>query len=200
MHHHHLFATDPRLQQAITQVKPLEIGEIGTDIYGSLLRAIVFQQLSGKVAEVIYARFVGLFNEQYPEATTLAQMPIEMLRTVGLSNQKANYVKNIAAFSLEQNLHFDYINSLSDEELVQYLTQIKGVGRWTVEMLLIFTLQRPDVFPILDLGIRNAMIRLYEVEETGKAQLQRLHEIAAVWQPHRTLACRYLWRWYDSMK
>lgn len=198
--HQHLFAADPRLQQTITHVKPIEMGEIGTDIYGDLLRAIVFQQLSGKVAEVIYARFLDLFDEQYPEATTLLQMPIETLRTVGLSNQKANYVKNIAAFSLEQNLSFDYINSLSDEDLVRYLTQIKGVGRWTVEMLLMFTLQRPDVFPILDLGIRSAMIRLYGIEETGKAQLQRLHEIATVWQPHRTLACRYLWRWYDSVK
>lgn len=198
--HQHLFAADPRLQQTITHVKPIEMGEIGTDIYGALLRAIVFQQLSGKVAEVIYARFLDLFDEQYPEATTLLQMPIETLRTVGLSNQKANYVKNIAAFSLEQDLSFDYINSLSDEDLVRYLTQIKGVGRWTVEMLLMFTLQRPDVFPILDLGIRSAMIRLYEIEETGKAQLQRLHEIATVWKPHRTLACRYLWRWYDSVK
>jgi len=162
------------------------------------VRAIVSQQLSVKAADTIYNRFLGLFKNGVPDAKSILKLKDDKLRSVGLSYQKAGYIKNIATFSLEQSLDHKLLKVKSDDELVEYLVQIKGVGRWTVEMLLMFNLNRPDVFPKDDLGIQNGMKKLYNLTSERKALLKEMEEIAESWRPHRTLACRYIWRYKDA--
>ena len=169
------------------------------DLYYKLLGSIVSQQLSTKVAAVIFKRFNELFPDHYPHPHLLAQMPDELLRSAGLSFQKIGYVRNVAAFAAAGNLEHATIDALEDEALIKHLTQIKGVGRWTVEMLLMFALERPDVFPLDDLGIQNAMKRHYGLEETGKALRLRMQEIAENWRPYRSIASKYLWQSLDNM-
>lgn len=169
-------------------------------VYYDLLESVVSQQLSVKAATTIFTRFCTLFPNSYPLPELVIDMPVQQLRDVGVSAQKAGYLKNIAAFAQENDL--DQVNweSLSDSEIIHFLTQTKGVGRWTSEMILMFSLGRPDVFPADDLGIQQAIIRLYELTETKQALRQRMLEIAEPWRPYRTIACRYLWRWKDQIK
>jgi DNA-3-methyladenine glycosylase II len=181
-----IIAATPLLPIASTKVP---------DIYLSLLNSIVSQQLSTKAAATIYDRFLNLFEHKYPTAATLLATDIDDLRKAGLSQQKANYLKNVAAYHLEKTIDFEQLSQQTDEEIIAALTTIKGVGKWTVEMLLMFVLHRPNVFPIDDLVIRKKIILAYDVAETGKALYPRLTEIATAWEPHRTLACRYLWAW-----
>lgn len=170
----------------------------GKDVYYDLLESIVSQQLSVKAAATIHGRFMALFEDGIPYPEKLLALDVPTLRSVGLSNQKASYMHNVAAFFVQEKLHGANWDTLTDEEIIQKLTKIKGVGRWTVEMILMFTLGRPDVLPVDDLGIQQAMKRLYELEETGKALRARMVEIAEPWRPYRTHACRYLWKWKDS--
>ncbi len=192
-----LWNNDPvmqRLAASIPQPQPSAV----QDPYVYLLRAIISQQLSTRVASVICERFLNLFPGRYPHAEAVLAMPAETLRAAGLSGQKTSYLKNIAALHRSTPIDPAHLEALSDEEIIRHLTTIKGVGRWTVEMLLMFPMNRPDVFPIDDLGIRQSIISLYGVTETGKAQLQKLTAIAENWRPHRTLACKYLWRARDK--
>lgn len=167
-------------------------------IYCDLLNSIVSQQLSVKVASVIFSRFCTLFPDNYPHPELVIALEPEQLRSVGLSGQKAGYLQNVAAFFLKNDLENHPWDTMSDAEIIDFLSQIKGVGKWTVQMLLMFTLERPDIFPIDDLGIQQAMIRLYGLTETGKELKKRMVALAEPWQPHRTLASRYLWRWKDT--
>ena len=137
-------------------------------IYYDLLSSIVSQQLSGKAATTIFNRFLTLFPDHYPHPDLLSQLDIPILRSVGLSNQKAAYLKNVALFSKQYDLENHAWDSMSDVEIIEFLTQIKGVGTWTVQMLLMFTLSRPDVLPLGDLGIQQGMAKLYSIEATGK--------------------------------
>lgn len=170
------------------------------DVYPNLIRAIVSQQLSVKAAATIHRRFLELFPERRPEPGLVLDMRIDTLRSAGLSRRKAGYVQNIARyFSNKQLLNRNW-TGFDDESILQELTQIKGVGRWTAEMVLIFTLRRSDVFPVDDLGIRRMMIELYKVDkQLPKRRLYReLTQIAEAWRPYRSYACRYLWRWKDQ--
>jgi len=188
---------DPVLKKLIETLDIPMLSSQG-DLYEDLIRSIVSQQLSVKVASTIYRRFLDLFTDghAYPEEVIALDLP--SLRAVGLSRQKASYIQNVADFFVREKLEQKDWSVLKDEEILEYLTQIKGVGIWTVQMILMFTLERPDVFPLGDLGIRNTMIRLYEVEENGKQLKPKLLEIAELWRPYRTLACRYLWQWKDG--
>ncbi|MDB5477611.1 MAG: DNA-3-methyladenine glycosylase 2 family protein [Alphaproteobacteria bacterium] len=170
------------------------------DLYLALLDSVMGQQLSTKAADAIFARFCALFPKNYPEAKKLLKMPEEKLRGAGLSGAKVKYAKNIAAFHLEFPITNEHLAHLSDEEILEKLTRIKGVGSWTVHMLLMFAMGRPDVFSPGDLVIRQMMVEHYGIEETGRAQLARLHEIAETWRPNRTMACRYLWNARDAAK
>jgi DNA-3-methyladenine glycosylase II len=187
------------IAEANTQVylKPPE-----RNVFSALLESIVSQQLSVKAADTIYARFVHLFPEKMPTPTLILALEEDTLRGVGLSLQKAKYVKNVASFALENSLETTDLEPLSDEELISLLTQIKGVGRWTVEMILMFTLQRHDIFPIDDLGIYQSMIEAYQIDATQdkKEIRKKLSAIAENWRPYRTWACRFLWRWRDRNK
>ncbi|MEO1408273.1 MAG: DNA-3-methyladenine glycosylase 2 family protein [Bacteroidota bacterium] len=170
------------------------------DVYVALLRSIISQQLSTKAADTIYGRFMGLFPRSYPTPRRLLQLSEADLRGVGLSRQKAQYVTNVARFTLREKLRSLDWSTYSDAGIMDFLGQIKGVGPWTVQMILLFSLGRPDVFPVKDLIIAQSMVKLYGVEAQGRAQLARLEAIAEAWRPYRSTACRYLWRWHDQKK
>lgn len=168
------------------------------DVYLALLESIVSQQISVKAADAIFARLCELFPNNYPKADALLALPFDDLRAAGLSGQKVKYVQSVADFSLTNRMDRPFFDPMTDEEVVQYLIPIKGIGRWTVEMLLMFVLDRPDVFPIDDLVIRQRMMLAYPEQTsgpTGKALYKILKEIADNWRPYRTTASRYLWRW-----
>ena len=169
------------------------------DLYQSLLRAIVGQQLSVKAAATIWSRFLALYGNFCPAPDQLLATPDLDLRSAGLSFQKAGYLKNIARFANEQSLDYKQLKKLSDEALIEYLTSIKGVGRWTVEMILMFNLNRPDVFPVDDLGIQTGICKMYSVKaKDKKSLLLKMNKVAEAWRPHRTLACMYIWKNKDS--
>ncbi len=164
-----------------------------------LCASIMSQQLSTKVADVIYKRFIGLYGGKEPTAQQIIATPSEQLRAIGLSNAKVSYVKNVAQFEIDFGMDAKKLGKMSNEEVIEYLVVIKGVGRWTVEMLLMFALGREDVFAIDDLGIQNAMIGLYKLDRSDKKQFQQdLLRISAKWSPYRTYACVHLWRWKDN--
>ncbi|WP_243751715.1 DNA-3-methyladenine glycosylase family protein [Niastella caeni] len=165
-----------------------------------LCASILSQQLSTKVAKVIHQRFLNLYEGKEPTPEQIIATAPETLRAIGLSNAKTSYVQNVARFTLEQGMDHRKLHKMSDEEVIEYLTQIKGVGRWTVEMLLMFALGREDVFAIDDLGIQNAMIALYKLDRTDKKQFrEEMLRISKKWSPYRTYACMYLWRWKDNI-
>jgi DNA-3-methyladenine glycosylase II len=191
---------DKALKKVIDQVGILKQKK-DLDLYLSLLRAIVGQQLSIKAAATIWGRFLQLFKEGYPEPRLLLRLKDDKLRSVGLSYQKAGYLKNIATFSIEKTLDYKKLKPKKDEELIEYLVEIKGVGRWTVEMILMFNLNREDIFPKDDLGIQNGIKSLYQLNsETKKDLFKEMDLVAEKWRPYRTLACMYIWRHKDTLK
>lgn len=188
---------DQKLLPALTEEIVLQPQEIPVEI--ALMRSIISQQLSTKVATVIKTRFFNLFESGIPTSEQILATPIEELQSVGLSKAKAHYVQNVATFFLEKDISKAQISSMDDESIIRLLTEIKGVGRWTVEMLLMFTLARPDVFAVDDLNIQQTMIKLYGIRTTDKKKLkERLMKIANKWKPYRTYACMHLWKWVDE--
>ncbi len=185
----------------IMQGLRLEEVVISQNIYVALLRSIIYQQLSGKAASTIHGRFLDLFDEQYPDAQTILQFDIEALRSAGLSKQKASYIQNVAKFNLEHDIENRNWEDWENQDLTKHLTQIKGVGKWTVQMILMFSLNRLDVFPDDDLGIQQGMARLYNIQYNNKKELKRkMNTIAEVWKPYRSIAARYIWKWKDDKK
>ncbi len=168
------------------------------DVYLYLCFSILSQQLSTKVADVIRRRFLDLYPTKPSPAQILATSH-ETLRSIGLSGAKANYVHNVAKFSIEFGMDQKKLSKMNNEEVIEYLTKIKGVGRWTVEMLLIFTLGREDVFAVDDLGIQQAMIAVYKLDKSDKKKLHAdMLRISAKWSPYRSYACLHLWRHKDK--
>lgn len=193
----HLRTADPVMADLIERY-PRPKPRRGGDPYLDLLHAVMSQQISAKAADAIIARFMDLFPDKHPAPERLADMTDETLRTAGVSRQKAGYLRNIAAFALEYGLDRKVLVGMTDEEAIRHLSCIKGVGRWTVEMLLIFTLNRPNVLPVDDLGIQNAMVRLYRLRSKGSKLRERMKILARPWQPYRSIACRYLWMSGDA--
>lgn len=185
---------DPVMAKIIKSVKTELKPSPDIDIYCSLLESIVSQQLSVKVADIIWKRFTGLFENQYPAARQILLTEDEVLRGIGLSGQKTKYMNNVASFSLENNLSFEYLNEKTDDEIIEYLTQIVGIGKWTVQMILMFPMDRPNVFPVDDLGIQTKMKHWYRINLEKKELKARLISISENWNPYKTLACKYLWR------
>ncbi len=185
---------DAILYKAIADLNVEIRPELDIDIYHSLLSSIVSQQLSTKVVKIIWNRFTDLFVQGYPDAESLLSKDHAVLRGVGLSNSKANYVKNVAEFKLANDMSFDFLQEKTDEEIIDYLSQIKGVGKWTVQMILMFPMDRPNVFPVDDLGIQNSMKSLYQLNLEKKELKTKMHDIASVWDPYKTLASKYLWK------
>ena len=187
------YRRDPVLHRAITDLDLVIKPELDIDIYVSLLNSIVSQQISIKVVRIIWRRFTDIFPGGYPDANQLLLTDHSLLRKVGLSKSKANYLKNVAEFKLKNDMSFEFLQSMSDEEVIRYLTQIKGVGKWTVQMILMFPMDRPNVFPIDDLGIRNVMKDLYGLQLEEKELRSKLIEIAENWHPYKSLASKYIW-------
>jgi DNA-3-methyladenine glycosylase II len=192
----HLTAADPVLAQLITDVGPLPDARHGrpdpSDHYGALLRSIVGQQLSVPAARAIYGRLTARFDGRPPTPQQiLADDPEELRAAAGLSRAKVGFLRSLAEHVVSGALELDLLDALPDEEVISELVAVKGLGMWSAQMFLMFHLERPDVLPVGDLGIRRAMERAYALPELpAPAQMQ---EIGEPWRPYRTLACRYLW-------
>lgn len=189
---------DKKLKKLVSAGEPHKLRK-RKNICTYLCASIMSQQLSTKVAEVIYNRFLALYGGKEPMPQQILDTAFEKLRGIGLSNAKVNYVKNVAQFELDFGLDAKKLQKMNNEEVITYLTQIKGVGRWTSEMLLMFALGREDVFAVDDLGIQNAMIKLYGIDNSDKKRLKtELLRISQKWSPYRTYACLHLWQWKDN--
>ncbi|MBX7205340.1 MAG: DNA-3-methyladenine glycosylase 2 family protein [Bacteroidia bacterium] len=199
MHYYPTLSKDRKLKKIIETHGPLELRKHNR-VYLHLCASIMSQQLSVKVARVIHQRFLDLYNGKNPKPEQVLQTPFEKLRGIGLSNAKANYVQHVCRFFIEEKLTDRQLHGMENEEVIEMLTRIKGVGRWTAEMILMFTLGREDVFAVDDLGIQNAMTALYKLDNSDKKKLKDdLLRISKKWSPYRTYACMYLWRHKDTV-
>jgi DNA-3-methyladenine glycosylase II len=166
------------------------------DAYGALLRSIVGQQLSTKAARTIYGRMLELFDGHAPTPVQLLAANPDDIRAAGLSRPKINYLRDLAQHVLDGELELERLDELSDEEVIEQLTAVKGIGDWSAHMFLMFHLRRPDVLPVGDQGIRNAIKTQYRLRKLPDAK--RMEKIARPWRPYRTLACLYLWSSLDN--
>jgi len=189
---------DKKLKKVIEGQEPFRLKR-RKHIHLHLCGSIMSQQLSTKVAHVIHKRFLSLFDTKTPPPEQILEIAPEKFRAIGLSNAKTGYVRNVALFAIEKGIDYKHLNSLTNEEIITYLTAIKGIGRWTVEMQLMFTLGREDVFAVDDLGIQNAMVKLYKLKKDNKKELrEKMLQISEKWSPYRTYACLHLWNWKDN--
>ena len=189
---------DKKLKRLIDKQEPFKLKK-KKNIYIYLCASIMSQQLSTKVASVIHHRFLNLYGGIEPRPEQILETPLETFRSIGLSNAKSAYIQNVARFAIEYGLDLKKLNKLNNEEVIEYLTKIKGVGRWTAEMLLMFALGREDIFAIDDWGIQNAIIKLYKLDRTDKKKFKEdLLRISEKWSPFRTYACLHLWHWKDN--
>jgi DNA-3-methyladenine glycosylase II len=190
---------DKKLKKIIELQKPYVLAQ-RKKVHLHLCYSIMSQQLSTKVADVFHRRFLELYAGKEPTAQQISTTPFETLRGIGLSNAKANYVLNVSNFFIDEKITDARFYKMSNEEVIKYLTRIKGVGQWTVEMILMFTLGREDVFAVDDLGIQQAICKLYKIDpEDKKAMKERMLAVSKKWSPYRTYACRYLWGWKDNV-
>jgi DNA-3-methyladenine glycosylase II len=189
---------DKRFKKLLDQHEPFSL-KSRKDVHHYLIASIMSQQLSTKVADTILKRFLNLYEGRIPQPDEILATSLETLRSTGLSNAKTRYVHNVARFAIEEGLDHGVLDKMENEEVIAYLTRIKGVGRWTAEMLLMFSLGREDVFAVDDLGVQNAMIGIYKLDKTDKKSLrEELLRISQKWSPYRTYACLHLWRWKDN--
>jgi len=210
----HLKKSDPVMRAIIERIGLCRM-RFGTPGFHSLAEAIVYQQLNGKAAKTIFKRFVALAGEPLtPEG--ILQLSDEKMRGAGLSKQKTAYLKDLAAKTASGLLDFVQLPDLPDEEVIKHLTQVKGIGVWTAQMFLMFTLKRENVLPTGDFGVRMAMYKHYldrqrskapkktaAAKKAGKRKIklptpEQMEKIAASWQPYRSVACWYLWKSLDT--
>jgi DNA-3-methyladenine glycosylase II len=199
----YLVNSDPILGEVIKKasVLPREAGRTREDYFRSLIISIVNQQLSGKAAATIFKRFEELFideakkkgvrRKKFPTPADVLKMPKSKLRKVGLSEMKVSFIKDLAAKIIDKTVNLKEIDTWTDEEVIEHLTRVKGIGRWTAEMFLMFSLGRDDVFSYGDLALRKAMQKMYKLKKTPTPA--QAAKISAAWKPYRTLASRYLW-------
>jgi DNA-3-methyladenine glycosylase II len=190
----HLMRRDEVLAAAIRQIGPCGLADRQHRHHlSALARALISQQLSAKAAATIFSRFTALFPDQMVTSVdAIAALDDQTLRGVGLSGQKVAYLRDLCARVAARDLRLDELDALDDEEVIERLTAVKGFGRWTAEMFLIFRLQRPDVLPVGDLGIGTAVQRLYRLRK--RPDPERLRKIGEAWRPYRSVACWYLWQ------
>ena len=188
----HLAASDPVLAEIIAKVGPCRIAS-RPERFPALARAIIFQQLAGRAAQAIHDRVVALYpGKKFPTPAQILATPDAKLRKAGLSGQKTKYIKDLARHVNEGRLNFHRFAKMEDEEIIEHLTQVKGIGRWTAEMFLMFNLSRPDVFPVGDLGVRNAIVRAYKMRKHPKPD--HFVKLAESWRPYRSAAAWYFWQ------
>lgn len=189
----HLKKVDPVLRAIIEQVGPCRM-EFGLPEFSSLAEAIVYQQLNGKAAVTIFNRFAALAGDPITPQGIL-KLSDEQLRGVGLSKQKSAYLKDLAAKTASGLLDFTRLHELTDEKVIEHLTQVKGVGVWTAHMFLMFSLRRPNVLPTGDYGVQVAIRKHYKKRKLPKPK--DMEKIAKAWEPYRSVACWYMWRSLD---
>jgi DNA-3-methyladenine glycosylase II len=191
-------AKDKKLAKVLKGQETVEL-KFRKNICLRLCASIMSQQLSTKVAKVLYHRFLDLYFGHEPTPAEIADTPYDTLKAIGLSGAKTQYILNVAQFAVAHKLTDAKIRKMSDKDVIELLTQIKGVGNWTVEMLLMFTLGREDVFAVDDYGIQTAMKKIYGLDTTNKKALkEEMLRISAKWSPYRTYACLHLWQWKDE--
>jgi 3-methyladenine DNA glycosylase/8-oxoguanine DNA glycosylase len=186
----HLKSADPVLSDIIDRVGEYRI-QFREPIFETLVKSIVYQQLSGKVANVIFGRLLAAAGGQLTPGVILKMRPARM-RSIGLSGQKTSYIRDLARHARNGAVVFEELLEMPDGEVIERLTQVKGIGLWTVQMFLMFALRRPDVMPTGDLGIRNAIRKAYNLPELPKPA--EIEEMAVRWKPYCTVASWYLWR------
>jgi DNA-3-methyladenine glycosylase II len=190
--------SDNKLFAMLQQMEAIKIVK-RKNVFLWLVRSVAGQQLSTKAAHSIFQKFLALITEPTPQQ--IVELDIEQLRNVGFSYNKSAYIKNIAAFWIQHNITDKMFTSMQDDVIIDYLTQIKGVGKWTVQMLLMFTLGRQNVFAVDDLGIQQAMCLLYGWDASDKKTLRiKMLRKANTYAPYSTLVCMYLWKWKDDKK
>jgi len=181
---------DPVMRRLIKQHSLLPL-EKKANLFAALTYEIIGQQLSGKVARVIYKRLLDLFGGELPEPKQILRINGKKLRSCGCSWAKVKYLKSLAECVNSGQLNLKSLYKLPDKEVYEQLLKVKGIGPWTAEMFMIFTLHRPDIFSVGDLGLRTAVSRLYRVRRDN---LKKIEKIAERWKPYRSFACRYLWK------
>lgn len=215
---------DPYMRRLVDNVE-LNVIIPNTDVFQPLVNSIISQQISLKAAESIYLRLIMMFREDFEKPKTgqwnqhlgesgklypheIVEAGEDKIRSVGLTKMKAHYIMNVARYAMNPGLEYDKLNNMGDTELLNYLTEIKGVGEWTAHMIIMFSMGRDDVFPIEDLTIRQAMIKLYGLVDPEPPKNPSNHsrelrkEMARIsdnWKPYRSHACFYLWQFYETM-
>jgi 3-methyladenine DNA glycosylase/8-oxoguanine DNA glycosylase len=214
----HLRSADPVMASLIDLLGPFQLREDGPNPFRALARAIIFQQLSGKAAGTIYGRFLGLFpglgeaprvaerrsspqwdpsREPFPEPAAVLALDDLALRSAGLSRQKVAALRDLAHHFAEGLISHELLHEWDDEAVIEHLTRVRGVGRWTAETFLLFHLRRPDVLPINDVGINRAIMRSYGLESMPGPE--QVLEVGKPWRPYASVACWYLWRSEDTV-
>ncbi len=185
---------DPVLKEIIKNHQKLSLPKSKT-VFHELVKSIVYQQISIKAAETIHNRMIDYIGTDDFLPEDLLLYSVDELRTVGLSNQKSGYILNIANFFVENKIEEEDWEKMSDEEIVEKLIGIKGVGEWTIQMILIFQLDRLDILPVKDLAIQQTMVRLYNIKSEKSKLLKDMIKKAEPWRPYRSIASLYLWAW-----
>ena len=188
----YLIDKDPVLESLFCRKEAIDVPLLD-NYFDSLVSTITAQQLSSKVATVIYQRLSNLLNKEIT-AEKIMQTDDEQLRSIGLSFQKIKYLKSLSEHVIERKVVFDHINHQTDEQIIEMLTQIKGIGVWSAQMFLMFSLGREDVFSELDLGLRNAVKRLYQNDQLTMGDIQKISEN---WSPYRSIVSHFLWHAWD---
>lgn len=185
---------DPVLAGILKQAGPCTM-QYRDPTFDTLVRSIVYQQLSGRVASVIFGRLLEAVGEELTPAGIM-KLRIPRMRKLGLSGQKTLYIRELAKHTRKGTVVFEDLPNLSDADVIAHLTQVKGIGVWTAQMFLMFALRREDVLPVADLGIRTAMKKAWNLPDLPKPP--EMEQLAAAWQPWRSIACWYLWRYLDG--
>jgi len=187
----YLCKADSNLEKIIKVVGKYSI-KIRNDPFQSLIESIIYQQLAGKAANAIYNRFINYYDNKQVTPTRILNSSNDNLKKVGLSNRKIDYLKDLASHVYDGRINLEELPTMNDEEIINKLVNVKGIGRWTSEMFLIFSLGRQDVLPVTDLGVRKAIQKVYSLSEIPKPNT--MMEIAEPWRPYRSIATWYLWK------
>jgi DNA-3-methyladenine glycosylase II len=187
----YLCKVDSNLEKIIKIVGKYSIN-IRNDPFQSLVESIIYQQLAGKAANAIYNRFINYYKNKQITPTLILNSPNDNLKKVGLSNRKIDYLKDLALHVYDGRINLEELPKMNDEEIINKLVNVKGIGRWTSEMFLIFSLGRQDILPVTDLGVRKAIQKTYSLSELPQPNI--MMEIAKPWRPYRSIATWYLWK------
>jgi DNA-3-methyladenine glycosylase II len=192
----HLKKSDPVIAAIIRRVGPCAI-QYREPSFETLVRSIVYQQLSGRVASVIFSRLHAAAGEEQLTPAGIMKLRPEKMRKLGLSGQKTRYIRELAKHTKRGSIVFENLSDVDDAVVIEHLTRVKGIGVWTAQMFLMFALRREDVLPVADLGIRSAMKKAYGLDELPKPP--EMEKIAAAWKPYTSIACWYLWRSLENV-